>query len=484
MAGRGRRPHPLLAERARGAQLQAVVRLRRRLPRRRRARPPGGPAGGRPSVLRPRGPQQRLGLGPADLHPRGPLRAGRSGSSSWPTATGPCSGSCPTPPSRTSSPSATRSTATPTGRCFALARARRYWLDCAATPAPSTPAGSPSVPRGWRSAWATRRRRTAASTAGTASTVVPTATSTTRPTRSTQLRRAGTIEYRPGLHVERMLEREDGVTVQASAIGGGPGETFTRRARDAGRRSDLDDRHPAALRPAAGALRDPRQPDLVPAVRVARAGRGHRARTRPHALAGRARARRPGRLRQARARLAVHPQRRDDASAPVANTRGSARCSVPRSTPSPGAWWWGSASFTATTPTPWPAAGTSDADRSPLTPCSTPPAPRRSRRFQRALRALAGPSGLVPLAPLAADCTPRRRLPLRRLGPDARSSRGSGSPTRSDGPAARGASTSSTPACFPSVPGGSITLTAMANAHRIAAAAATGTEPAAAGEPA
>ena len=41
------------------------------------------------------------------------------------------------------------------------------------------------------------------------------------------LRGAGQIDYRPGLHVERVTERDGEVTVEASALDGGPGVSFS-----------------------------------------------------------------------------------------------------------------------------------------------------------------------------------------------------------------------------------------------------------------
>jgi choline dehydrogenase-like flavoprotein len=41
------------------------------------------------------------------------------------------------------------------------------------------------------------------------------------------LRDTGLIDYRPGLHVERIAERDGEVTVEATALGGGPGASFS-----------------------------------------------------------------------------------------------------------------------------------------------------------------------------------------------------------------------------------------------------------------
>ena len=145
---------------------------------------------------------------------------------------------------------------------------------------------------------------------------------------------------------------------------------------------------------------------VVSALRVDRPHGRDRPRARPHARAGLARARRPSGLRQPDPRHPVHLQRRLERarargpSAPRPAARAGARLR------SPGAWSSGSASFTATTPArrrqldagqrvgaPGPGAQPGDRWRS----CGA-----SSARCWRTL----GRVGLVPLAPLAEIAPP------------------------------------------------------------------------------
>ena len=89
---------------------------------------------------------------------------------------------------------------------------------------------------------------------------------------------------------------------------------------------------------------------------------------------------------------------------------------------------------------------------------------------QRALLRSLGPIGLIPLTPLAERALPGGgfhsggSLPMR-LRPSAGEADTLGRPL----PARRIHVVDSS--CFPSIPSGTVTLTAMANAHRIAGAA-------------
>ena len=70
-----------------------------------------------------------------------------------------------------------------------------------------------------------------------------------------ELRREGLIEYRSGLHVDRVSERDGEVLVEATALAGGPRRHHALATGVPGRRCHLDHRHPAALGALAGATR-------------------------------------------------------------------------------------------------------------------------------------------------------------------------------------------------------------------------------------
>ena len=147
------------------------------------------------------------------------------------------------------------------------------------------------------------------------------------------------------------------------------------------------------------------------------------------------------------------------------------RCSGRRSTRSPAVWSSGSASFTATTPTrrrSWEQG--SESVR--WTRCATGDGRRSLRRFQRALLRSLAPIGLVPLAPLAEIAPPGGGYHYGASIPMSASAGFGAVPTRSGGPRATRRIHVVDASCFPSVPGGAITFSAMANAHRIATAAA------------
>jgi choline dehydrogenase-like flavoprotein len=106
-----------------------------------------------------------------------------------------------------------------------------------------------------------------------------------------------------------------------------------------------------------------------------------------------------------------------------------------------------------------------------LDPALNPAAPETVGRFQRALARSLGRIGLMPLSPLAETAPPGGgyhyggSVPMRSR-PASGESDLLGRPTPSEHVHVVDAS------CFPSIPGGTITLPAMANAYRIATAAA------------
>ena len=451
------------------ARLQAAVRLRPRLPRRRRAGAPGGPRRGRPAVVCARGAQQRLGLGPAALHRPGPRRLADRARASWPRATGRCSSSCPTPPRRTSSPSAIRCYRDPDG------------------PLLRTRAGEELLARLRRHAGPARRRRVHFGASRLAVRVGHPAPasgcvycghcldgcpyghiySAAADDRGAEPRRA--IEYRPGLHVERVSDGPDGVIVQATALAGRRrGDDAARRARVPRRRGDLDARSSCSARgccrraarsrtarrctcPSPGWARSG-APAASPATRSRR--RRSCSRTPP--------------VRQSRPHLALHLQRRHDRARPRAHTPGSraARPGARRHHPPPGG-----RDLLLPQRRLRPrsrAAGTSDSDRVRLDPVPEPGQAAGGRgAFSARCCARSARSGSSrwrrsPRRPRPAAATTTAARPRCARSPPSGETDTLGRPSG----ARRIHVVDAT--CFPSVPGGAITLTAMANAHRIA----------------
>ncbi len=135
---------------------------------------------------------------------------------------------------RRTAPCAPRSPSSCSPACAPRAGARRRRLSLRRL-APGRPRRAP------------RAGDTAAATAATASTAARTVTSTTPPTRSRRCATAGLIDYRPGLHVERIARTDGEVTVEASALDGGPGSQLQRRARLPRGGRAVEHRDPAAL---------------------------------------------------------------------------------------------------------------------------------------------------------------------------------------------------------------------------------------------
>ncbi|HUH80182.1 MAG TPA: GMC oxidoreductase [Solirubrobacteraceae bacterium] len=108
-----------------------------------------------------------------------------------------------------------------------------------------------------------------------------------------------------------------------------------------------------------------------------------------------------------------------------------------------------------------------------LDPVSNPGRAQVIRRFTRALARSLAPLGIVPLAPFAEQAPVGGGYHYGGSAP-MHGHAGLGQTDTLGRPAGCGRIHVVDSSCFPSVPGGAITLTAMANAHRIASAAASG----------
>jgi len=116
-----------------------------------------------------------------------------------------------------------------------------------------------------------------------------------------------------------------------------------------------------------------------------------------------------------------------------------------------------------------------------LDPVPSPARPAALKRFQHRLMRSLGPAGLVPLGPLSETAPAGGGYHYGGSAP-MRSRPAFGETDTLGRPGGAGRVHVVDASCFPSVPAGSITLTAMANAHRIAGEVAA-REPVGAGEP-
>ena len=388
--------------------------------------------------------------------------AGRSPRASSPTATAPCSTSCPTRARRTSSPSAIRSCRTPDGPLIRTpgrrARAR------AAAPSPPRAGARPAVtsaPRAWPSASGIRRLRAAASTAATASTAAPMGTSTTPRRRSSELRRAGLIEYRPGLHVDRVSEqRRGGRSSRPPRSRAGRGVSLRARAGVPRRRRRLDARSSCSARaclPSAREIADS-QALYLPFAWVGRIGRTGR--EPGHTLAQASIVLEDPAVCANPMHITLYTYNDGLSERARASTRASPGCSDRRSTTITRRLVIGICFFHS-----------EDSDRvaascatgqrlgAARAACST--RVRAATMAALPARAARAPLGRVGLRPAGAARGARsrgRRLPLRRLDPDARAARPSARATRSGARPRAARIHVVDSSCFPSVPGGAITL--------------------------
>jgi choline dehydrogenase-like flavoprotein len=284
-----------------------------------------------------------------------------------------------------------------------------------------------------------------------------------------EMRRAGLIDYRPELHVDRVLERDGEVLLEATPLGGGPGMSLrTPRAfLAAGAVSTTVILQRSGLLPARTEILDS-QTLYLPFAWIGRTGAtgrepGHTLAQTFLVLEDPAVAEHPvhvslytyndGLSERARA---AHPR--------LASLLGPTLDAITRrlvvgicffhsedSHRIASTWQQGSASGR-------------------LDPVLNPATGAILRRFQRALRRSLGRIGLVPLSPLA------------EIAPPGGGYHYGGSVPMSSRPLAGESDTLGRPiparrvhvvdsSCFPSVPGGTITFPAMANAYRIATAA-------------
>jgi choline dehydrogenase-like flavoprotein len=283
-----------------------------------------------------------------------------------------------------------------------------------------------------------------------------------------QLRRGGRIEYRPGLHVDRVLERDVEVMVEATPLEGGPPLSLrgSRAFLAAGAVSTTVILQRSGLLPARSEILDS-QALYLPFFWIGRSGRtgrepGHTLAQTMIVLDDPAVAANPIHLAlytyndglSERARE-VHPR--------LSSLAGPALEAVTRRLAV------GICFFHSDDSHRVASNWREDRGAVELEPVINPTTAATVRRFQRALLRSLGPLGLVPLAPLA------------ELAPAGGGYHYGGSIPMRSRPRFGESDTLGRPAatrlihvvdgsCFPSVPGGAITFSAMANAHRIASA--------------
>jgi choline dehydrogenase-like flavoprotein len=284
------------------------------------------------------------------------------------------------------------------------------------------------------------------------------------------LYREGLIEYRPGLHVDRVFESDGGVTVQASSLDGGPGATLHGRRAfvAAGAVSTTAVLQRSGLLGARAEIRDS-QTVFLPFAWIAPAGRtgrepGHTLAQAFLVLDDPAVSSEPVHISlytyndglSDRAR-AAHPR--------VSSLLGPGLEAIIRRLVV-GICFFHSHDSHAIESV-WDEASASIR----LKPIINRETGGVLRRLHRSLARSLTPLGLVPLSPLAEVAPPGGgyhyggSVPMRRQ-PGADEADPLGRPV----PAQRVHVVDSS--CFPTVPGSTITLTAMANAHRIATVAA------------
>jgi choline dehydrogenase-like flavoprotein len=285
-----------------------------------------------------------------------------------------------------------------------------------------------------------------------------------------ELRGAGLIDYRSGLHVERVCERDGQIVVQASALAGGPGVTLRapRAFLAAGAVSSTIILQRSGLLPARAEIADS-QAVYLPFAWIGAAGAtgrepGHTLAQASLVLDEPAVSANPihitlytyndGLTERARA---AHPR--------LSALLGPALHSVTRRLVV-------AICFFHSDDSPRVASSWAQGSESVrLHPVANPATAATVKRLQRSLRRTLAPIGLVPLAPLA------------ELAPPGGGYHYGASIPMSRQPAFGACDTLGRPAamrrlhvvdgsCFPSVPGGAITFSAMANSHRIATAAA------------
>ena len=283
------------------------------------------------------------------------------------------------------------------------------------------------------------------------------------------LRDDGLIDYRPGLHVDRVTEHDGEVIVEASALAGGPGASFSapRAFLAAGVVSSTVILQRSGLLPERAEILDS-QTLYLPFLWIGRTGAtgrepGHTLAQAFVVLEDPAVCRHPvhislytyndGLTERARA---THPR--------LASLLGPALDGITRRLVI-------GICFLHSDESHRIASSVGREDRTAALEAALNPAtPATLDRLQRALLRSLGPIGLIPLTPLAERALPGGgfhsggSVPMR-LRPRAGEADTLGRPL----PARRIHVVDSS--CFPSIPSGTVTLTAMANAHRIAGAA-------------
>ena len=310
-----------------------------------------------------------------------------------------------------------------------------------------------------------------ASTAATASTAALTVTSTAGLRRSPRCSDRGAVEYRPGLHVDRLRETGDGVTVEATELAGITTVRlhFERVFLAAGAISSTVILQRSGLLPARCEIRDS-QALYVPfawAGRVGRTGRepGHTLAQVTMVLED------PGGLVEPRSPDLLLLQQRRGRAGPrgpprISRMLGPALEVLTRRLLVAICFFHSDDSDSLLSCGPGSETGRLEAVRRGDRKAT-------ARRFSQALRRSLAPLGVVPLMPFAEHAPVGGGYHYGGSAPMHHDA-GPGQADTLGRPAGAGRVHVVDSSCFPSVPGGAITLTAMANAHRIATAAASG----------
>jgi len=286
------------------------------------------------------------------------------------------------------------------------------------------------------------------------------------------LSRSGAIEYRPGLHVDRLAETVDGVTVEATEIAGRTPVRlhFERVFLAAGAISSTVILQRSGLLPARCEIRDS-QALYVPFAWVGRVGQtgreaGHTLAQVTMVLEDRTVSASPVHLTFYSYSSGV-AERAREAHPLISRMLGPALEVLTRRLLVAICFFHSDDSDSLLSV--WDP----QAESGRLQPLRKGDRKATVRSFSRALRRSLAPLGIVPLTPFAEHAPVGGGYHYGGSAPMHHEA----APGQTDTlgrPAGTGRVHVVDSSCFPSVPGGAITLTAMANAHRIAAAAATG----------
>jgi len=287
-----------------------------------------------------------------------------------------------------------------------------------------------------------------------------------------ELSRSGAIEYRPGLHVDRLSETDGGVSIEATAVADGAGVQLQaeRAFLAAGAISSTIILQRSGLLPQRCEILDS-QALYLPFAWIGRVGQTGR--EAGHTLAQVTMVLEDPKVTRNPVHLTFYTysggvaERARSAHPLISRLLGPALQGLTRRLLVAICFFHSEDSDSLVSV--WDAAGGSVR----LDPLANPGRAQVIRRFTRALERSLAPIGIVPLAPFA------ERAPV------GGGYHYGGSAPMHGHPRSGQTDTLGRPAgcarihvvdssCFPSVPGGAITLTAMANAHRIASAAASG----------